>query len=271
MRADNIDEKGLIYGKWQVMKNTWVLQYKNSVCAHLLIGEEKALLIDTMYGEGNLREFVEGITDKPVMVANTHGHFDHTGGNAFWEEAWMSEEAAEDCKHAFGEEMQARFEKMPHPDYTVHALHDGDIIDLGGRKILCIHIGAHHLGSMAYLDESTGALYSGDELEAGQVLLMRRDRSWQETVQMHLATMEKLAAHADEIKAIWPCHNGNPLIPQYLFDYIELDKKVLAEELQPEPDLAGYGMGPGSRDFPVFGGGNLYRYQYGGASIIIRQ
>jgi hypothetical protein len=38
----------------------------------LVISESKAALIDTGCGIGNLRAAVEAITDKPVMVINTH-------------------------------------------------------------------------------------------------------------------------------------------------------------------------------------------------------
>jgi glyoxylase-like metal-dependent hydrolase (beta-lactamase superfamily II) len=47
----------------------------------LLIGEHKTALIDTGCGIGNLRAAVEAITEKPVMVTNTHTHPDHLGSN----------------------------------------------------------------------------------------------------------------------------------------------------------------------------------------------
>ena len=89
MANPNINERGYIYGKWTAFPDTWVINYHGSLYCYLLIGEEKAMLIDPAYGDGDLRAFVETITDKPVMVCNTHGHFDHTGGNAFRREAWM--------------------------------------------------------------------------------------------------------------------------------------------------------------------------------------
>ena len=141
MLRDNVNKGGYIYGKWQNFPDTWVLCYHGTLYCYLLVGEEKAMLIDTAYGVGDLRAMVASITDKPVMVCNTHGHFDHTGGNALWEEAWMSEEAAKDAKNAFGPEMQKRFNEMPHPDYKINILHDGDVIDLGGRKVTVVSIG----------------------------------------------------------------------------------------------------------------------------------
>ena len=80
-RSANITERGFMYGKWMTAPNTWTITFGGGVYSYLIIGEEKALLFDTAYGMGNLREFVEGITQKPVIVVNSHGHFDHTGGN----------------------------------------------------------------------------------------------------------------------------------------------------------------------------------------------
>ena len=154
MANPNVNEHGYIYGKWQNFPDTWVICYHGSLYCYLLIGSEKAMLIDTAYGDGDLRAFVETITDKPVMVCNTHGHFDHTGGNALWEEAWMSEEAAKDAKNAFGPEMQKRFNEMPHPDYKINVLHDGDVIDLGGRKVTVVSIGCLSRGAVVRRDIS---------------------------------------------------------------------------------------------------------------------
>jgi glyoxylase-like metal-dependent hydrolase (beta-lactamase superfamily II) len=57
--------------------------------ANLVIGQHKAALIDTGCGIGNLRQAVEAVTDKPVMVINTHTHADHLGSNRHFDEIAM--------------------------------------------------------------------------------------------------------------------------------------------------------------------------------------
>lgn len=52
------------------------------VQTHLLVGEHHALLVDTGYGFTNLPEVVRGITDLPLYIVNSHGHFDHACGNS---------------------------------------------------------------------------------------------------------------------------------------------------------------------------------------------
>ena len=136
MANPNVNEQGYIYGKFQTGPKTWTIMSRSSPqFVYLLIGDEKAVLIDTLYGFGDLRQIVESITDKPVMVINTHGHFDHTGGNSFWPEAYMSEYAATEAKHAFGEELQKMADSHAYPDYEMKILKDGDIIELGDHTL----------------------------------------------------------------------------------------------------------------------------------------
>lgn len=51
------------------------------VCVTLVVGDRMALLFDTAYGIGDLKGFIRTITDKRLMVLNSHHHGDHTLGN----------------------------------------------------------------------------------------------------------------------------------------------------------------------------------------------
>ena len=64
----------------EIAPNTWCLN-EMAVQSFLVVGEERAALIDTGAGMGNLAKEVKEITDKPLYVLNTHGHVDHAGGN----------------------------------------------------------------------------------------------------------------------------------------------------------------------------------------------
>ena len=68
---------------------TWRIEEfdaSNSVYLYLLAGTEKALLIDTGFGEIDLPAAVRSLTSLPVEVVNTHGHFDHIGGNGAFDQ-----------------------------------------------------------------------------------------------------------------------------------------------------------------------------------------
>ena len=59
---------------------TWCISEFKLVNAFLVEGEERAALIDTGCGIGHLAERVRDLTDKPLIIIITHGHFDHDGG-----------------------------------------------------------------------------------------------------------------------------------------------------------------------------------------------
>ncbi len=56
------------------------------VNSFLVQGTTSAVLLDTGLGVANIRAVAEKLTDKPLLVVNSHYHFDHTGGNHLFEE-----------------------------------------------------------------------------------------------------------------------------------------------------------------------------------------
>ena len=83
MKNANVTNEGSIYGTYYTEYGAWGIQTRNVTC-YLLLGREKAMLIDTAYGEGDLPALIASITSLPLIVVNTHGHYDHTSGNAFF-------------------------------------------------------------------------------------------------------------------------------------------------------------------------------------------
>src|SRR5262245_49534461 len=55
----------------------------------LMIGEQRAALIDSGCGIGNLREAVEEVTDKRVIVINNHNLLEHPGCSRQFDEIAM--------------------------------------------------------------------------------------------------------------------------------------------------------------------------------------
>ena len=146
---------------------------------YLLEGGERSLLIDTGWGSGTLRAYVESLTDKPVEVLLTHGHLDHSGSCGEWELARMLPGAVADLVTL--ERGPFDVSKLPHPDYEKKFVSDGDVVGLGGRSVRLLDISAHSNGSLAVLDPKNGYLFVGDEMESAQVFMYevepRPDRS----------------------------------------------------------------------------------------------
>ena len=56
----------------------------------LIEGQDRAILLDTGNGVGNLKEYVDNLTDKPYEVWLTHSHFDHVDGVGWWDKAHLN-------------------------------------------------------------------------------------------------------------------------------------------------------------------------------------
>jgi len=80
-----------LYPMVQFKKDTWEIDEFDCASVFLLVGSERALLIDAGFGIGDLRGVVEMITDKPVTLVITHSHGDHFGGAYQFNEAWAYE------------------------------------------------------------------------------------------------------------------------------------------------------------------------------------
>ena len=64
-------------------------QYMSSSLITLIIGKNKALVLDTGYGISSLKEEIKKITSLPLIVIDSHGHMDHTGGNYEFDEFYI--------------------------------------------------------------------------------------------------------------------------------------------------------------------------------------
>lgn len=218
---------------WKYDEDTWFITgLGGSLYMYLLEGDERALLIDTAYGFCDMRDYCEKLTDKPVIAANTHGHLDHAGGNGFFEEVYMHENAPIDYKTFEGGPCDIT--KLPHPDYKKLYLRDGDIIDLGNRRIEAIDISSHSNGSLAFLDKTHRLLFCGDELESSQVLMYeiaeddRNPYDFERHIRVHKANMERLWDRKDEFDFCCPGHNGAPIAKEYIRDFAGLSEAILA-------------------------------------------
>ncbi len=57
---------------------------------YLVIGNQKAMLIDNGLGVANIRDFVKTLSSLPLIVVITHGHPDHAGANYQFREVYIN-------------------------------------------------------------------------------------------------------------------------------------------------------------------------------------
>ena len=225
------------YMAWKLDETSWCISFmEGTEYIYLLEGTEKALLLDTGYGIGNLRAFVEKLTDKPILVANTHFHPDHSAGNGEWEEVFVSEGWTVDAPSVLNPGAgPCDLSGLPYPEYKKTILHEGDVIELGERSVKVLEaLPAHCNSSLFFVDEGHKMLFSGDEFESHQTLMF--DNSCNPDAPYHVEKrLENLRLNAlrlDEIvKVGWyllPNHNGTPISLAYLKDYARLVEEIYA-------------------------------------------
>ncbi len=206
----------------EIAPKTWCLSEFRLVNAFLLEGKDKAALIDTGCGIGNLREVVKELTEKPLVILMTHGHFDHLGGIGQFEdnvgymhskEEDMLEEMQSrlNCKDL--NEMRAFYVKtrapIRYPEVDVEEIlklipketkmrqhhwekvEDGQMIDLGERQIIAYHTPGHTEGSVCYLDETTRILFSGDTVNHG-IILQRQPNNGTGLIEIYHQSIAKI-------------------------------------------------------------------------------
>ncbi len=181
-KAEPIAEKSLM------IKNGFT-ESSYALC-YLVEGRDYALLIDSILGMGNLKAFCETLTEKPVIPVNTHAHSDHFGGNFFFDSCYMhhrdigafqdsignvtKQQVADMAKKMALEEYRDRIE--PDGNFAdwnpmkVYPLYDGDVFDLGDRRIEVVEVGGHTAGSIVLIDPLTRIAYSGDACNGNTLL-----------------------------------------------------------------------------------------------------
>lgn len=135
---------------------------------YLVLGDEKALLFDTGWGNADLKAYVGTITQLPVMVVNSHAHPDHIGGNLQFDIVWIGENEVDSTDPIIPLDNQVKFplcEDIRRGDgYQFDFLKNGEIINLGGRELEVVEIPGHTQGSIGLLDYKTRLLLSGDAI-----------------------------------------------------------------------------------------------------------
>jgi glyoxylase-like metal-dependent hydrolase (beta-lactamase superfamily II) len=169
----------------QFHKDTWEIDEFDCASIFLLIGREKAMVIDCGMGIGDLKGAIRTITDKPLVVLISHGHVDHTGNARQFEEIWINpldadkpipqdiERRKDDTRlialrqkgvYPYDIDVDIREPGDDEPMPVIHELRDGQQFDLGGRIVTAFDCPGHSPGEMIFLDENTRSLFAGDAL-----------------------------------------------------------------------------------------------------------
>lgn len=231
------------YNTVQISADTWLIEDCFKSYMYLLEGEREAVLIDSGMGMPGLSDCVKGLTQKPVMVINSHGHLDHVGGNCQLKTRYMMEEDYEVLQEHTDAEFRKRlidgFAQEFHMQFTEKELKEiaqagykvpfcplaqGQVFDLGKRTLEIIATPGHTRGSICILDRERRNLFSADMVcDQGILLFFSHSAS----VSDFLHSIQSLIERKNSFEKIWPGHHKYPLDQDYLEEYEECAKQIL--------------------------------------------
>lgn len=232
---------GQVTSSWftykEIEKNVWVIDDHKAVNVYLITGKDSSLVVDTGMGTADLQSLISKLTNKPLIVVNTHGHPDHTGANYQFGKVYIhpaDSVAARECNlpdnranaaatMLRGEHPAKNELYNKSPFYTkLVPVHEGHVFDLGDRYIKVIETPGHTPGSICLLDVNNKLLFSGDN-DNTLVWLFLNSCS---PLHDYLKTLEKLKQRIKEFRTLLPGH-GVPMPSGFIIDQIACVKSIL--------------------------------------------
>ncbi|MBR5795516.1 MAG: MBL fold metallo-hydrolase [Erysipelotrichaceae bacterium] len=198
----------------QINKDTYRIEDVKSRF-YLLVGNERALLVDSGRTTMNAKEIAEQITNLPVVLLNTHADFDHIAGNDAFSTAYMH--PSEYVNYFAG--------GQKHPNPT--AIWDKQIIDLGNREIEVISIPGHTPGSVALLDKKYRALISGDSIQDGRIYMFGVFRN----MVAYKQSLQKIVKYIDQFDYVYAAHGTFNLPSTIIYDLLDAVDKIAQQEV----------------------------------------
>lgn len=208
----------------RVNDDTWRIE-DGGVRFFLLIGSEKALLIDSGMNCRHAREIAESLTSLPVSLLNTHADRDHIACNGEFDAFYMHP-ADEPAYRALGK------------GGRLIPVKDGDEIDLGGRRLRIIHLPGHTPGSIAVLDIGRRVLISGDPIQDhGRIFMFGSHRNMRD----YIDSLERLETCSDRFDEIWPSHADIPISPETIGKLRDGARQIMSGTVAGRPaDMFGH-------------------------------
>ena len=203
----------------KLAENVYLLNEFDGTNCYLVVGSEKALLIDCGTGFCDIRGAAEKLTDLPIILAATHGHGDHIGGAGQFRKAFLASNAPVKS-HGF----KTSDVKPGKYKTKIIPMDDGHIFDLGGKTVRVRHTPGHSHGSVAFIDEQDKIIFSGDNV---------CDALWMQlpgvtSIEEWLPSAQWLYDMSADYRIFWG-HRVPQLEREYIAQVITWGKEIMAK------------------------------------------
>lgn len=228
------------YGHWE------------KVHSFLLLGEEKAVLIDTGLGIDNIKRITDQLTTLPIEVFTTHVHTDHIGSHGEFQKIYVHEGDKDwlvnGIKGLSIEQIRRDISRditLPTPETfnpntykpfqgePAGLLKDGDKFELGNRRLVIYHTPGHSPGNISIFDETKGYLFTGDLLYDETPIYA----FYPSTNPVDLVNSLEKISEIPKVTMVYGSHNTLGIKPQILEEV-----KIAVKSLR-EKELTKFGTG----------------------------
>ena len=196
---------------YKIYDHLWLFEAKKVLPSsiYILEGQEKTLVIDSGYTVANLPSRVSKVSQKPQILALTHGHHDHSGSIHQYDTIYMNKD-------------DIKIIKKYNYQGKIVEIDEGFIFDLGKIHVQVIKFSGHTEGSIGFLDIEDRWIFTGDAI-GSTCIWMQMTPDPLESLMGAIKRIESIKDKFDEIfighyKAI----NGPSNI-----SYVEKMKKLL--------------------------------------------
>jgi len=230
---------------------------------YLLVGSEKALLIDTGTGFCDMKAAVRQITDLPLTVIATHGHVDHIGGAGQFGEIYVHKN---DCALLNRVQLSVPMRKAftaGNGAVKAHGISAKDVtrypdkvklipftefsIDLGGKTVTAHLTPGHTKGSVALIDEEDKIIFSGDNVCDALWMHLPGCTSMEEW----LPSAEWLYEKSADYRVFWG-HRTPELTREYIGTVVQWGREILQSR-------TANSLLPQTKQYPPQSDGILYK------------
>ncbi len=200
------------------------------VISYLIVGSERALLFDTGLGIGDMRRLVGELTDREVVVLNSHTHYDHVGGNHAFATVYGTDldytrqnargRAHEEVAEFVGpgwiwKQTPAGFSAAAYrsrPFTITQRVEDGQVLALGDVELEVLLTPGHAPDALCLLDRERRLLFTGDTFYPATLYAHLPGTSFAD----YEASAARLASLARSVDVVLPAHNEPTMPPGQL-------------------------------------------------------
>lgn len=208
-------------------------QHLQEVNAFLILGKDRALLLDTGMGIGDFKAVVDELYEGELTVVNCHFHFDHTGGNWQFDKVLAADDefvrktAARGLSGApLANQADLDMFLFDYPQgfvpteyqtrpYNVDFVQDGHLFDLGGREIEFVRTPGHTADHAMLYDRTNDILFSGDMVYGGAIYVQfDSEYLGRSDIVKYIESLEMIRQRYPHIKAVYASHNDIIVSPE---------------------------------------------------------